>query len=135
MVTPLEMWAEILQRYLEVERFDELVQVMLDTASPPMFLSYSDGNLGRIVPGAITQINEALATEAPAEIDRIRSELPWHLQEVDLATALLEVGTHSRYFDVPDSVYEHPPPTVVCCNASRHSSTASTMTAWSIALV
>jgi len=102
------MWEEVLLRYLEVDRFDELVQVMLDVASPPLLISHSNGPLGRIVPEAMTQINEALATEAPAEINRIRSELPWHLKDVDLATALLEVGTHSRYCDIPDSVYDPP---------------------------
>jgi hypothetical protein len=108
MVTTKKMWEEKLLRYMEVDRFEELIQVMLDIAAPPLYISHSGGMLGRIVPEAIAQVSQALATETHAEIDRIRSELPLHLRDVDLALALLEVGTHERYFEIPDSVYDPP---------------------------
>jgi hypothetical protein len=107
-VTTRDILEEALLKYLTLERLDELVQVMLDVACPPMFLSHSSGMLGRVVSEAIVQINEGLSTAASSAVDCIRSELPWHLQDVDLAEALLEAGTRSRYFDIPDSVYDPP---------------------------
>jgi hypothetical protein len=102
------MWEECLLRYMEMDQFEELVQAMLDVAAPPIYLSDLGGHLGRMVLTATSQISGALASETPGEIARIRSDLPGHLQDAELATALLQVGTQARYFEVPDSLYDPP---------------------------
>jgi hypothetical protein len=90
-----------------------LTQAMLDIAVAPADLtSVNWPVLAGLRDSALGVLRADLARRAERERRALGDSMPWHLQDerVDLASAILEMGTRPRYFMVPSSVFGPPGP-------------------------
>jgi hypothetical protein len=104
---------QLLCNMLGAPLFDELVQAMLDAAVPPADLSIAHWSvLVELRDHILDRLRAELAQYAEDERQALRSRMPWFLQEarIDLASAILEMGTRPRYFSIPKEVFDSPHP-------------------------
>jgi hypothetical protein len=103
----------ILARVLGESGVDVLIQAMLDNAITPSDLGHASWPyLVGLRDQSLDILRADLARRAEQERQALRVGMPWHLQDerTDLASAILQMGTWSRYFAVPASVFDPPAP-------------------------
>jgi hypothetical protein len=87
--------------------FDELLAAMLDYSTPPMMLGRDHpGCLGHAYERCLVTVRDALESAGSDAALRLQGDLPWHLEEGDLAVGLVEAATEARYFVTPGSVFD-----------------------------
>lgn len=88
--------------------YDELLGVMIDLATPPIFLFSDDRpRLVDVRTRAVACI-EAWHASEPEVVDELVHRLPDVMQLSDAAGSLLEAVSRADYFDLRQSVFEQP---------------------------
>ena len=88
--------------------YDELLQVMLDLDSPPIFLMSDDrARIADVRTRALDELR-AWTTEEQDKARSLVNLLPRNMQLPDLAQSLLETGSWDEYFRLPSSTFEPP---------------------------
>ncbi|CCH74605.1 hypothetical protein BN11_4600003 [Nostocoides australiense Ben110] len=71
-------------------------------------LDPAEGSLGLLFRNCVRRTQEALTRLAGPDVARLREQLPWHLQEEDLAEAVIEAAVTARYSTPGDRELVHP---------------------------